>query len=132
MRQVLNICRRELLAFFVSPIAYFLTAGFILLGGYFFFMSLGVFNYILAQMRAMPYYRDPSQLPNLNYVVVGPFYQTLLVILVFVVPLLTMRVFAEERRRGTFELLVTSPLSVGEIVVGKLLSLCSSWPSCSP
>jgi ABC-2 type transport system permease protein len=47
----------------------------------------------------------------------------MIVILVFLVPLLTMRIVAEEKRRGTFELLITSPVSVSEIVLGKFLSL---------
>jgi ABC-2 type transport system permease protein len=55
-------------------------------------------------------------------VVEGSFH-TLLIILVFVVPMLTMKVIAEERRSGTFELLITSPLQVRDIVVGKLLAI---------
>lgn len=124
MRNAFAICRRELLAFFVSPVAYFVITGFLLLAAYFFFMLLLQFNMFLMQYQQMPYMMG-NQLPNLNQWVVEPYYGTLLVVLIFLVPLLTMRVFAEDKRRGTFELLVTSPLSVGEIVFGKFLGVAA-------
>jgi len=121
MRNIVAICKRELLSFFVSPIAYFVITGFTLLVGFFFFNYFSLFlrMYQMApylQMRGMP-------LPNLNQTIVEGVYQTMLVILVFLVPLLTMRIIAEDKRRGTFELLLTSPVSVSEIVFGKFLSL---------
>jgi ABC-2 type transport system permease protein len=122
MRNVLSICKREILAFFVSPIAYFVVTGFVLLAGFFFFGLLGNFNAWLARFAAMPY-RGAMEAPNLNQWVVEGFYHTLIVVLVFLVPLLTMRLIADERRTGTFELLVTSPVSVGEIVLGKFLGV---------
>ena len=122
MRNTLAIFRRELLAFFVSPIAYFVITGFILLGGYFFFNLLTMFNAIVQRFSAMPY-RGEYDAPNLNQWVVEPFYQTLVVVLVFLIPLLTMRVLAEEKKRGTFELLATSPISVAQIILGKFLGL---------
>ncbi len=122
MRNTLAICRRELLSFFVSPIAYFVITGLILLSAYFFFNLLGTFNILLARYAAMPYRAPLGQL-NLNQFVIEGLYHTLLVILVFLIPLLTMRSFAEEKRRGTFELLVTSPISVAEIVWGKFLGV---------
>jgi len=122
MRNIIAIARREVLSFFVSPIAYFVITGFILLAGYFFFNLLGIFNVIVQRYNAMPpMYRGAGPGPNLNEWVVEGFYQTLVVILVFLVPLLTMRTIAEEKKRGTFELLVTSPVSVSEIVLGKYL-----------
>lgn len=122
MRNVLTIARREILSFFISPVAYFVITGFLLLAGYFFFNFLGIYNEVLRRYSMMPY-RDSMNVPNLNQWVVEGFYQTLLVILVFFVPLLTMRTIAEEKKRGTFELLVTSPLSVKEIVLGKFLGV---------
>ena len=118
MRNVWAICKRELLSFFVSPIAYFVITGFMMLIGFFFF------NYLtyLAQLSQFMAFRG-GQVPTLNEVVVEGSYQTMVVILVFLVPLLTMRTMAEEKRRGTFELLITSPVSVWEVVMGKFLSL---------
>jgi len=122
MRNVVAICKRELLSFFVSPVAYFVITGFALLVGFFFFNYLAFFArmYEMSQMMA---FRGGGQLPNLNQTVVEGLFQTMVVILVFLVPLLTMRIVAEEKRRGTFELLITSPVSVREIVLGKFLSL---------
>ena len=122
MRNIISICRRELLSFFVSPVAYFVITGFILLSAYFFFNLLGTFNMLLQRYASMPF-RGPLGQLNLNQFVIEGFFHTLLVIIVFLVPLLTMRVLAEERRKGTFELLVTSPLRVSDIVLGKFLGV---------
>lgn len=122
MRTIVAICKRELLSFFVSPIAYFVITGFTLLVGFFFFNYLAFFArmYEMSQMMA---FGGGGELPNLNQMVIEGLYQTILVILVFLVPLLTMRILAEEKRRGTFELLITSPVSIREIVLGKFLGL---------
>jgi ABC-2 type transport system permease protein len=122
MRNILAICKRELLSFFVSPIAYFVITGFALLVGFFFFNYLAFFarEFEMSQMMA---FRGRGELPNLNQLVVEGLFQTMVVILVFLIPLLTMRIIAEEKRRGTFELLITSPVSVTELVLGKFLSL---------
>jgi ABC-2 type transport system permease protein len=122
MRNVVAICKRELLSFFVSPIAYFVITGFALLIGFFFFNYLAFFARMY-EMYQMIAFRGGGQLPNLNQTVIEGLFQTMVVILVFLVPLLTMRIVAEEKRRGTFELLITSPVSVREIVLGKFLSL---------
>lgn len=121
MRNIVAICKRELLSFFVSPVAYFVITGFALLVGFFFFQGLALFNRLLSMAPMMNF--RPGQMPNLNEYVIQGLYQTMIVILVFMVPLLTMRTIAEEKRRGTFELLITSPLSVSEIVLGKFLGL---------
>ena len=121
MRNVWAICKRELLAFFVSPIAYFVITGFTLLVGFFFFNYLSYFARVM-EMAAMIAMRG-GDMPNLNQTVIEGVYQTMVVILVFLIPLLTMRTIAEEKRRGTFELLITSPVSVSQVVLGKFLSI---------
>jgi len=60
---------------------------------------------------------------NLNDAVIAPLLHNLSVVLVIIVPMITMRSFAEERRGGTYELLMTAPLSITEIVVGKFLAV---------
>jgi ABC-2 type transport system permease protein len=110
-----------LLAFFVSPIAYFVITGFTLLVGFFFFNHLSYFAQMV-EMSAMISLRG-RDLPNLNQTVIEGVYQTMVVILVFLIPLLTMRTIAEEKKKGTFELLITSPVSVSQIVFGKFLSI---------
>lgn len=121
MRNIAAIAKREIFSFFVSPIAYFVLTGFILLAGYFFFNLLSIFNLYIQSMQSMP--MAGGNMPNLNQFVVENYYQTLVVVLVFLMPLLTMRVIAEEKKKGTFELLVTSPLSITEIVLGKFFGV---------
>src|SRR5438128_10122583 len=67
--------------------------------------------------------RNPEMLSrfNLNQMVVIPLLHNMSVLLIFIVPAITMRMFPEEKRSGTYELLLTSPIRVGEIVLGKFL-----------
>ncbi|NDC37512.1 MAG: hypothetical protein EBZ48_05615 [Proteobacteria bacterium] len=123
MRNIMAIWRRELLAFFVSPIAYFVITGFALIGSFFFFNLLAYYNLVVAKVAQMPW--GAPSIPSINQWVVEQYYQTILIFMVFFTPLLTMRVIAEERRRGTFELLVTSPISVPQIVLGKYLGVAT-------
>lgn len=124
MRSIFAIAKREVLSFFVSPIAYFVIAGFFLIGGFFFFQLLGLFNLYVEQFDAMPFGAGSQyEAPNLNQWVIEGFFHTLLVILVFLIPMLTMRLLADERRNGTFELLITSPVSVAEVVLGKMFGI---------
>lgn len=122
MRNAIAIFKREVLSFFVSPVAYFVITGFVLLAAYFFFNLLFIYNVWLAKFAQMPQMMGDVR-PNLNQIVVENFFQTILLILVFLVPILTMRTIAEEKRSGTFELLITSPLSVRQIVLGKFMGV---------
>ena len=120
MRNAFTIAGKELRSYFVSPIAYVVLTGFLLLGGWFFFNLLARFNFLLSIYSAM---RNPeAQMRlNLNDFVIAPLLHNLSVVLVILVPVITMRSFAEEKRSGTYELLMTSPLSISEIVAGKFL-----------
>ena len=120
MRNALAIAGKELRSYFVSPIAYVVLTGFLLLGGWFFFNLLSRFNFLLSIYSAM---RNPeAQMRlNLNEFVISPLLHNLSVVLVIIIPMITMRSFAEEKRSGTYELLMTSPLSITEIVAGKFL-----------
>ena len=120
MRNILAIAAKDLRSYFVSPIAYVVLTGFLLLGGWFFFNLLARFNFLLNMYLS---FRNPEAMErlNLNDFVIAPLLHNLSVILVILVPVITMRSFAEEKRTGTYELLMTSPLSVTEIVLGKFL-----------
>ncbi|GIW41196.1 MAG: gliding motility-associated ABC transporter permease subunit GldF [Candidatus Binatia bacterium] len=120
MRNVFAITGKELRSYFVSPIAYVVLTGFLLLGGWFFFNLLARFQFLLSIYEAMRNPMAQARL-NLNEFVVAPLLHNLSVVLVIIVPMITMRSFAEEKRSGTYELLMTSPLSVTEIVLGKFL-----------
>jgi ABC-2 type transport system permease protein len=120
VRNVLTIAGRELKSYFVSPIAYVVLTGFLLLGGWFFFNLLARFNLLLTIYSAQ---QNPQVLQrlNLNEFVIAPLLHNLSVVLVILVPVITMRTLAEEKKAGTYELLLTSPLRISEIVIGKFL-----------
>ena len=120
MRNAITIAGKELRSYFVSPIAYVVLTGFLLLGGWFFFNLLARFNFLLQIYSS---FRNPEAQArlNLNEFVIAPLLHNLSVVLVILIPVITMRSFAEEKRAGTYELLMTSPLSVTEIVAGKFL-----------
>ena len=101
------IFKRELRAYFVSPIAYVVMVMFLAIAGYFFYSSFAFFNFIGFQAMA-----NPMMARGLNVTegVLRPLYGNLGVILLFIMPLLTMRLFAEERKQGTIELLLTYPV----------------------
>jgi ABC-2 type transport system permease protein len=120
VRNALAIAAKDLRSQFVSPIAYVVLTGYLLLGGWFFFNLLARFNSLLNLYVS---FRNPEAMErlNLNEFVVAPLLHNLSVILVILVPVITMRSFAEEKRSGTYELLMTSPITVTEIVLGKFL-----------
>ena len=120
MRNVLTLAGREIRSYFSSPVAYVLIAVYLALAGYFFFALLSAFNTTLQIYSMM---RNPELLSrfNLNQMVIIPLLANLSVLLIFIVPAITMRMFPEEKRAGTYELLLTSPVGVGEIVLGKFL-----------
>ena len=118
MRNVLIICRKELRSYFASPIAYLLLTMFALIFGYFFWSSLGEFVYVgmESQMRG-------QMMPmNLNEMLIRPLLFNVGVVGLFFIPMITMRLFAEEKRSGTIELLATSPIRDSEIILGKWLA----------
>ena len=120
MRNALTIAGKELRSYFVSPIGYVVLTGFLLLAGWFFFNLLARFNFLLSIYSAMRNPEAQTRL-NLNDFVIAPLLHNLSVVLVILVPVITMRSFAEEKRTGTYELLLTSPLSIVDIVAGKFL-----------
>lgn len=118
------IVRRELKSLFVSPIAYVALSGFAVLAGWFFFNLLAQFQEVTSIYMQMAM-RNPSLLQQINIseMVIQPTWMNLTVILVILFPILTMRLIAEERRQRTDELLLTSPISTGAIVLGKFLAV---------
>lgn len=118
MRNVWIICRKELRSYFASPVAYILLIMFGLIFGFFFWNALGgfVFESIQSQMSGQSF---PM---NVNEWIIRPLLSNLSVINLFFIPLITMRLFAEEKRTGTIELLATSPVRDVEIIIGKWLA----------
>jgi len=121
VKNALAIASREIRSYFVSPVAYVVLTGFLLLSGWFFFNLLARFSYMVSIYSSMQRGGGELERLNLNEFVISPLLHNLSVVLVILIPVITMRTFAEEKRLGTFELLLTSPLRVGEIVAGKFL-----------
>jgi ABC-2 type transport system permease protein len=118
MRNVWILCWKELRSYFVSPIAYLLLAMFAIVFGFFFWNALGYFVYagMEAQMRG-------AMFPlNVNEQVIRPLVSNVSVIGLFLIPMISMRLFAEEKRSGTIELLATSPIHDSEVILGKWLA----------
>jgi ABC-2 type transport system permease protein len=118
MRNVWIICRKELGSYFVSPIAYLLLTMFALIFGFFFWNALGFFIIEGMQMQM----QGQSFPMNLNEQIIRPLLSNESVVGLFFIPMITMRLFAEEKRTGTIELLVTSPIRDVEIIIGKWLA----------
>lgn len=118
MRNIWIIWRKELRSYFSSPVAYLLLTMFAIIFGFFFWNILGYFVYtgMESQMRGEMF---PM---NVNEQVIRPLLSNVGVIGLFFIPMITMRLFAEEKRTGTIELLVTSPIRDGEIILGKWLA----------
>lgn len=118
MRNVWIICRKELGSYFVSPIAYLLLTMFAVVFGFFFWNALGYFVFMgmSSQMRGNIF---PM---NVNEQLIRPLLSNISVIGLFLIPMITMRLFAEEKRTGTIELLATSPVRDVEVILGKWLA----------
>lgn len=123
MRNVLTIAGRELRSIFASPIAYVVMTGFLLLGGWFFFNLLARFNLLVTMYSSFQGGAEAMERLNVNEFVLAPLFHNLSVVLLIIVPMVTMRSFAEEKRAGTYELLLTSPVATWEIVIGKFLGV---------
>lgn len=118
MRNVWTICQKELNSYFVSPVAYLLLTMFAVIFGFFFWSSVGYFNAasLQAQLGGQP-------MPmSVNEYVIRPLLSNMGVIGLFFIPMITMRLFAEEKRQGTIELLATSPVRDIEVIIGKWLA----------
>lgn len=119
MSNVLAIARKELRSYFASPIAYIVIGFFVLLYGYFYYAILAYF--VRQSMQMSQFGMGGPQAMNLNQQMIRPLMQNVTVLLLFVLPMITMRTYSEEKRSGTIELLLTSPLTDFQIIMGKFL-----------
>ncbi len=119
MKSVWTITKKELKTFLYSPIAYILTAFFLLVSGFFFYNILAWANDQTMRMMQSGY---PIDRVNINQMLFEPFFNNMTIILMFLLPLLTMRLFADEKKMRTEELLLTSPVRLSAIIIGKYLA----------
>lgn len=109
MVKTLAILRRELIAYFSSPLAYLVLTGFLLLQGGIFYLVLAFLNNPMGQIMA-----------PMEAFFGGTIFFWLF--LLFVVPVITMRLIAEERNTGSIEVLMTSPVTEGQVITGKFMA----------
>jgi ABC-2 type transport system permease protein len=117
MSNVIAIAHKELRSYFSSPIAYVVIGIFALTFGFFFYSLLLYFD--RQSMQAGGFGGGPSV--NVNEQLLRPVFLNATVIFLFVLPLITMRTYSEEKRSGTIELLLTAPLTDLQIILGKFL-----------
>ena len=117
MNNILAIANKELKSYFSTPIAYVVIGMFALLWGYFFWAMVVIFQAQSLQFAG----QEGAPGPNVNQQLIRPLFLNASVIMLFVLPLITMRTYSEEKRSGTIELLLTSPLTDFEIIMGKFL-----------
>jgi len=117
MSNALAIARKELKGYFASPIAYIVIGLYALMFGWFFYNLLLYFDRQSMQMAGL----GGAGAMNVNEQLIRPVFLNTSVIFLFVLPMITMRTYAEEKRSGTIELLLTSPLTDLQIIAGKFL-----------
>jgi ABC-2 type transport system permease protein len=124
MRNTLAIARKELGIYFTTPWAWVVLAATLGLASFFFLLGLEGFQQVQEYAKQVGWARMPPHLQayrNLTDGVIVPLWGVMLIVTLFIAPFLSMRLFAEERRQKTFELLMTAPVRPIEIVLGKYL-----------
>ncbi|NLT65197.1 MAG: ABC transporter permease subunit [Acidobacteria bacterium] len=118
MQNILAIWQREMKSYFVSPVAYVVLTIFLFLCGLFFFGGLAQLVQISISQAQMG-----GQIPiDVPREVTSYLFRTMALILLFLVPMLTMGLFSEEKKRGTIELLLTTPVGNSQALAGKYLA----------
>jgi ABC-2 type transport system permease protein len=123
MRNILAIAHKELRSYFASPIAYITIGFFALLYGWF-YVNL-VYYFVRQSMQVTQFGGGGSV--NVNQMLVRNLLQNVTILVLFLMPMVTMRTYSEEKRSGTIELLLTSPLTDFQIIVGKFLGAVALW-----
>lgn len=119
MRNLITLIGKEIKLYFISPVAYVLGAVFLVIVGFLFYNIVALFS-----RQSLEFMRLQGITPQLDVheAVFRPTFLNMGVVLLLVVPILTMRLFAEEKKLKTFELLMTSPVTITEMVLGKYLA----------
>ena len=122
MRGFCPVYRKELYSLFASPIFYVVAFTFLVIAGYFFYSALAYFNLLSFQASQNPFMAKQM---NLLEMVLRPFFMDLSIVMLLLSPLLTMRLYAEEKKTGTLELLFTYPISDSAAVLAKFVAVLS-------
>ena len=119
MGNVIAIAQKEFKSYFSSPIAYIVLGLWALLYGYFFIAILSFF--VRQSMQMNQFGMQGPQAMNVNQQLIRPLLQNVTILILFLMPMVTMRTYSEEKRSGTIELLLTSPVTDFQIIMGKFL-----------
>src|SRR5436190_10626616 len=119
MSNILAIAHKELRSYFASPIAYIVIGLFALLYGYFYAAIL--YYFVRQSMQMSQFGMQGPQSMNVNQQMLRPLLQNVTILALFLLPMITMRTYSEEKRSGTIELLLTSPVTDFQIIMGKFL-----------
>ena len=121
MNNLFPLIKRELKSYFYSPIAYAVILIFMVIAGFFFYSGMSLYSVVSFEMGRSAQFTGPQEL-SLSDFVLRPLFGNLSVVLLLMMPLLTMRLFSEEKKTGSIELLFTWPLRDSELVLGKFLA----------
>jgi ABC-2 type transport system permease protein len=124
MKGFASVYRKELNVLFGSPIFYVVAFTFLVISGYFFYSALAYFNLLSFQASQNPFV---AQQLNFTDMVMRPYFFDVSIVLLLLSPLLTMRLYAEERKTGTLELLFTYPISDRTTVLAKFAAVVSAF-----
>lgn len=116
MRGIMAVFKKEITITFSSPIFYAAAFIFMLVSGYFFYTNAMIYTIRSFQAGQNPFLAERL---NLSDFVVKPFFGDMAIVLLLMLPLITMRAYAEEKKMGTIELLFTYPISDGAVLAGK-------------
>ncbi|KPK96322.1 hypothetical protein AMJ80_00590 [bacterium SM23_31] len=123
MNNIWAILQRELRSYFVSPLAYGIIVGFLIVTGFMFYISLGYFlTMVNSTIMEANIYRTPPPPVNVNESVISPVFRSISFISLLLLAMITMRLFAEEKKMMTIELLFTSPVTTFQMIMGKYLA----------
>ncbi len=116
---MIAIFKKDLANYFKSPIAYATTPILLFICGLLYFLRVYYYSMMSMQMSMNPMYAKQF---SINDQIIMPLISNMAFLLIFFIPLFTMRLFSEEKRQGTLELLFTYPLTEWQLIIGKLLS----------
>lgn len=119
MRTFYLIAKKELGSYFSSPVAYVVITMFLVITGYFFYNQFAMFSTLSFQASNDPGLAKQQNLLNITETVLRPLFGNISMIMLLMMPLLTMRLFSEEKKSGTIELLLTYPVTDMEVILGK-------------
>lgn len=114
----LTIAKKDFRSYFTSPVAYIMMAVFSFIMGWMFFSILNAYITNAMRFEQMRYGKGPNLMDHM----IRPLFGNMNVVLLFLIPFITMRLFAEEKKNNTIELLFTAPVRWSDIILGKFFS----------